>query len=438
MPKLATRKLTKRVVESAALPTGEDRIVWDGEIRGFGVRVYASGRRLFVFQYREPMSGQSRRLTIGEFPTITVEQARSVAQRAAGQVAAGTDPKAGDDDTLHRRTFGEVFPEYLQERRGKIATRTMQEYERLWSATLAPTFGTKRVSALDEGTVTRWHASRVSTPIVANRAVDLLSSLCAWAERRGYRPRHSNPCVDVERFEEQRRSRSLTREEYARLGAAFVEAERVGVVAAPELRRKSTRTSKAKHRPKSADQPKRANPVALAALRFLVLSGWREQEALSLRWDAINFERGVVVLTDTKSGRSERALGAPALALLSQQRRHEGNPYVFPGEHTSKHLADPKRLWQSLKHSAQLATSQPMRLHDLRHSFTTVARDELGLGDHVIARLVGHKISGMTSRYGEVRDATIRNAANSVTTLIDRYLSGTEASVLTFPAPHVA
>ena len=73
-----------------------------------------------------------------------------------------------------------------------------------------------------------------------------------------------------------------------------------------------------------------------------------------------------------------------------------------------------------------------VRIHDLRHSFTTVARDEMGLGDHVIARLVGHTLSGQTSRYGEVRDATVRNAANGISRTIDQYLTGAEAKVLPF------
>ena len=121
-----------------------------------------------------------------------------------------------------------------------------------------------------------------------------------------------------------------------------------------------------------------------------------------------------------------------ALDVIRAQTQHEGNPFVFVGEREGRHVGDLKRVWLAVKHAARLEESAPLRLHDLRHSFTTVARDEMGLGDHVIARLVGHKLSGMTSRYGEVRDVTVRNAANGISGTIDQYLTGTEAKVLPF------
>jgi integrase len=444
MPKAV--KLTKRTVDATKAPRSGETFVWDAQVPGFGLRVYASGRRVFLYQYR--ISGRSRRMVLGGSPSITVDHARDLAIAAAAKVADGTDPQGNDSDALQDKTFADVFPEYLAERRGKLAARTVSEYERLWEKTLAPTFGAKRVAILSETAVAQWHSARATTPTLANRAVDLLSSLCAWAERRGYRAKHSNPCSDVERFDEVRRSRSLTVDEYRRLGAALTTAQDVGVPAAKALQKKSRGMSAARRAKLSGKKrgpyatretaaPTPANPVTIAALRFLTLSGWRESEALTLRWDAVNFERGVAVLTDTKSGRSERVLGTAALDVLRTQQRVADTPYVFVGERAGSHLAEPKHVWQAVKQAAALETTAPLRLHDLRHSFTTVARDEAGLGDHVIARLVGHTLSGMTSRYGEVRDATVRNAANTIAQTISSYLSSTEAKVLPFAAHRI-
>jgi integrase len=262
----------------------------------------------------------------------------------------------------------------------------------------------------------------------------------------------------VERYEEVRQSRSLSADEYARLGAALTVAALAGLAPAPALQGQTygvssarrakltgqTRGNYAKRAPfllpaggflKQGNTPSLtpAHPSAVAALRFLILSGWRENEALTLRWDAVNLERGVAVLQDTKAGRSERALGSAALDVIRAQTEHEGNPFVFAGETEGRHVADLKRLWLSVKYAARLETTQPLRLHDLRHSFATVGRDEMGLGDHVLARLLGHKISGMTSRYGEVRDVTLRNAANSIASTIAGYLSPAADNVLVFP-----
>ena len=432
MPRLSRVKLTKRTVEASKASNAGDQFVWDNEVRGFGLRVYASGRKRFVYQYTSPLIGTARRKDLGGFPDITVEQARKLAKAAAEHVADGVDPQGEDADALANKTLAEAFPDYINERRGKIAPRTLTEYERTWEKQLAPTFGTKRFAAVSEGSITTWHTARRTTPIAANRAVDLLSSFLVWSEKRGYRPKHSNPCEAVERYEETKKGRSLSREEYERLGAALDAAGTVGILPATKLRKHAATDATKKHRPKSVDTPRQQHPVILAALRFLTLSGWREQEALSLRWDALDLERGVAVLMDTKGGRSERPLGTAALDVLRAQTRVEGNPFVFVGEVAGRHLAEVKYTWASIKQAAKLEETAPFRLHDLRHSFTTVARDEMGLGDHVIARLVGHKLAGITSRYGEVRDATLRNAANSIAHTIAQYLNSTDAKVLPF------
>ena len=85
MPKLSRAKLTKRTVDATKAPAAGETFVWDSEVRGFGLRVYASGRRLFVYQYTSPTSGTTRRLALGEFPAITADHA----------VMRGRRPEAG-------------------------------------------------------------------------------------------------------------------------------------------------------------------------------------------------------------------------------------------------------------------------------------------------------------------------------------------------------
>ena len=454
MPKLSRVKLTKRTVETAsasgAVGDRDGVFLWDSEVRGFALRVYRSGKKVFLYQYQHPTENRTRRLVLGAFPSVTAEDARARAIAAAGLVASGTDPKGDDTDELQRRSMADAFALYLAERRGKnVKPSTMAEYERVWRVSLAPAFGTKRVSALTNEQVTTWHTSRSATPRLANVAVDLLGAFCTWAERRGYRPRHSNPCVDVTRYKEKRRSRSLSEAEYARLGSALSVAARVGLAPAPVLQAQSSGISSARKAkasgatrgPYKARAPYQlpaspiltpAHPSAVAALRFLVLTGWRENEAITLRWDVLDMTRGVAVLEDTKTGRSERPLGQAALGVLRRLTRVDGNPFVFVGEGEGRHVGDVKRVWLAVKHAARLEESAPLRLHDLRHSFTTVARDDMGLGDHVIARLVGHTVSGMTGKYGTVRDATVLHAANGISATIDQYLTGTETNVLPF------
>jgi integrase len=431
MPRYSAVRLTKRIVESTPAPAQGESVRWDSELRGFGLRVYATGRRVFMLRYIVPESRTTRWLTLGTFPALTVEAARDLAKAAAADVTKGIDPQGNAVDL--KATMNKVFPDYLKERTGKLAASSLKEYERIWTKTLAPAFGAKLVKALDEAAVSQWHSSQVGTPYAANRAVDLLSAFCTWAEKRGYRPKHSNPCPDVERYPEAKKGRSLTPDEYRRLGATLDEALRVGIRTPPDAQKHATNDVTKKHRPKSADIPKPANPVVIAALRFLALSGWREQEALPLTWASVDLQRGVAVLAETKTKRSERPLGTAALDVLRNVPKVEGHPYVFPGARKGQPLKDVGATWDSVKYAAKLDTDERLRLHDLRHSFTTVARDEHGFHDHIIGRLIGHKNSGgMTSRYGEVRDATVRNAANTVAQTIAGYLDPTPAKVLPF------
>jgi integrase len=153
-----------------------------------------------------------------------------------------------------------------------------------------------------------------------------------------------------------------------------------------------------------------ANPVTVSALRFLMLTGWREKEALTLRWDAVDFSRGVVTLENTKAGRSTRPIPAPALALLAEQSRIEGSPYVFPGRLQGKPLQEIQRIWYAVRTAAGL---EGVRLHDLRHSVASIAAAQ-GHSLYMIGKLLGHKDQRSTARYAHLAEDARKAMADSV------------------------
>jgi integrase len=151
----------------------------------------------------------------------------------------------------------------------------------------------------------------------------------------------------------------------------------------------------ARHRPKSVEEPRVANPFAVAAIRFLALTGWRMSEALTLKWEFIDAERGIAILPESKTGRSVRPLGAPAIELLGSLPRLADSDYVFPSaSQPGAPLATLARLWRAVLEDAGLAG---VRLHDLRHTAAAFAASAGG-SLVVIATTLGHRNTSTTAR----------------------------------------
>jgi len=137
------------------------------------------------------------------------------------------------------------------------------------------------------------------------------------AERWGVRPDSTNPARHVGKYAESKKERYLTAGEFERLARALSEAERAGT----------------------------ENPFVIAAIRLLVLTGARLGEILSLRWTHVNFEHGMLLLGNSKTGRKTIFLSKPALELLDSLPRLSGNPYVIVGAMHGQHLKNLQKPW---------------------------------------------------------------------------------------------
>ena len=153
-----------------------------------------------------------------------------------------------------------------------------------------------------------------------------------------------------------------------------------------------------------------ANPFAVAALRFLMFTGWREQEALTLEWKFVGLATGIATLPDTKTGKSVRTLSAPARELLAALPRVKGSPYVFPGRDPKAPLNELQRLWYAARSEARL---EDVRLHDLRHSVASFAGGR-GYSLFLIGKLLGHRDQRSTARYAHLADDIRRTMADDV------------------------
>jgi len=96
-------KLTKRLVE-AIEPEAEIVTLWDSEIKGFGVRVRPSGKRVYILKYRN-RQGRQRKPSLGVHGAITTEQARKLARSMLGEIANGSDPSGDIQSARHTETI---------------------------------------------------------------------------------------------------------------------------------------------------------------------------------------------------------------------------------------------------------------------------------------------------------------------------------------------
>jgi integrase len=214
----------------------------------------------------------------------------------------------------------------------------------------------------------------------ATRTLGLLGAIFAYAVRN--RVRTDNPCSLIVKFADNRRERRLSDDEYAALGAALRAAEAASMW-----------------------------PPAVAAVRFLGLTGWRSGEALGLCQTEIDLARRTARLADTKTGFSLRPLSNAACDVLSSLPTIAGEP-IFPATRgavgTTLHL---KKFWPKIAKLAALPADVTPNV--LRHSYASLAAD-LGYGEPTIAALIGHKGQTITSRYVHSADAVLLAAADAV------------------------
>lgn len=402
---MATARLTKKAVEE--LQIGGVR--WDEAVRGFGVRRQA---RDPVFVVKARVRGQQRFLTIGRHGAPwTVETARTEARRLLGEIASGRDPSERKAAEKSTPTVIELASSFLQEHaRAKRKASTAALYLLLVETHIRPAFGSKKANALTSADVEKWHVQMTHARPTANRVVALLSAIYTWATKAKRITEGCNPTRGIERYREQPRERYLTSAELARLGEAIREAETTGVPW--EIDGSLSARPTAKHLPSPENRRTKLGPHVAAALRLLIFTGARLREILHLEWRHVDLERGILFMPDSKTGQKSLVLNGAAIELLDRLPRT--GRYVIVGGSTAKEDEQPrsdlKRPWALVSKRAGL---ENVRLHDLRHTFASIAAAS-NIGLPVIGKLLGHAQTSTTERYAHLAIDPVRAASDLV------------------------
>ncbi|AZO17349.1 DUF4102 domain-containing protein [Mesorhizobium sp. M2A.F.Ca.ET.043.05.1.1] len=421
-------KLNKRTVDQAG-PEKSDYFLWDDELPGFGLRVFSSGKRSYLVQYRA--KGRTRRFTIGPHGVWAPEAARKEARILIGRIAQGDNPaemKLLDAQTI---TVSELCTRYLADceaglvpgKGGRPKKPSTMEIDRSRiKRHIRPLLGNRRVTEITSADIAKFlrdvangktradiKTKKRGRAIVrggigtGSRGVGLLGGIFTYAIREGIIEK--NPVHGFRKPKDRVRDRRLSDREYRALGKILA-----GAAFDPQF---STATKMA---------------------RTLALTGCRRGEIINLRVGEIDLERSCIRLEDSKEGASTRAIGLPVVELLQPLLSNDEANFVFPGTEEGKPLVGFPKLWEKLVKDTPLESVTP---HVLRHSFASVAND-LGFTESTIAALVGHSRGTITSRYIHTVDTALVMAGDTIASYIQALLDGVKFEHANYALDHGA
>ena len=372
---MSNTRLTQRLID-ALKPRKKTFDVRDTELKGFGVRVRCSGiKRYFVQSQHEEI--RTWRM-LGDASGMTLEEARCHARSVLASLHNSEEIIVATNEETRFEVVAEKLFEAC-ERHWKVSTiRVNHNY---FKKQILPWFRNMQVAGITERDVKQWHASLHAVPFSADRAAPVLSVLLRQAEVYGYRPEGSNPCVGIRRYRRRGRERFLSPEEMQRIGVVL-------------------------------DRHEPDHPLEIAAIRLLLLTGCRRNEILTLKWS--DYRERQLYLRDSKTGPRTIWLSSPARGILDGLPRR--GAWIFPARRKRSHFGPAmiQYYWQKVRDEAGLSD---VRLHDLRHSYASVALLN-GATVPTIARLLGHNDAATTLKYTHLNHTAVRAAVEAVTPIL--------------------
>lgn len=367
--------LTKRAIDALKYdPDGSAaQILWDHTLPGYGVRVFASGAKSFILDYRA--GGRKRRITLGRYGVLTPDQARKKAMRELTSVNNGGDPaeeRRESRKAITVRDYADVYVDQYAKKR----KRTWPEDRRRLDRNIIPTLGSRTLASVTRADIAKLHRTIGSrAKYEANRTAALLKVMRSVAIEWGYLP-ETAPSWSVKPFREQKRARWVKPDELPALLLAIDAEESVYV---------------------------------RGALHLALLTGMRRGELLGLRWQHVDLNRAEINLPTTKADRPHVVpLSPEAVTVLSGLPRMLGNPFVFcsPKKHGVA-LHDLKEPWERVRARTWLA-AHPEEAATLRSKAEAHVRANGGAVESRLLLLANEeaKKRGETLRLHDVRRTT--------------------------------
>jgi integrase len=385
-------------------PEKKRRIVWEEGQTCLGLRITPSGKKSFIYMYR--YDSRSRMMTLGQYPALTLANARVDLAKAKALLATGTDP-----GKLHLQvkaehrgapTVAHLATEFIEKRSKN--KKAWQEEQRILEKDVVPKWRNRKAEDIKRRDVIVLLDKIVErgAPIMANRTLGVLNRMFNFGIRRAIL--EANPCSVIERpGEENESDRVLSAEEIRQFWA-------------------------------NLDGCKMTEGTKLA-LRFLLVILQRKSEVAQAEWCEFDLESGwwTIPKNKTKNGLAHRVyLSAAARELLREIKKNSaGSPYLFPsprGKGTKPITS--RSLSQAVLKNLKTLNTEPFRPHDLRRTGSTTMTAN-GMPREIVGKIVNHAESGVTKIYDRYSyDKEKRNAMNKWDRILKNIVSGETGKVI--------
>lgn len=394
------RNLTDIYVRSIKART--DLQITDKEIPGLHLRYSCrTGSKVFYLSYLIRHTTKQRNMRVGRYGDFSIKDIRYRATKFRQMVADGRDPmqelideqKQREEDLAKRRKVKDLLADYM-EKYSKVHKKpaTQKSDQGMIDRHINPALGDLYISDVDLPKLTDFYnaIAKKTSFSTANHNIALISNFWNWCERYKYLPINTNPCRQIEKGKNQKiEYKLLDLDGYKRLFDA-IEAGIAG---------------------KSSYHIR-----AFRAIKVLALTGCRHGEITELEKAELDLDKSLLSLKDSKTGAKKVPLGEPAVAELriALAESPKDSLYVFPATRGTGAIIDLRKAFQWALKRAELPS---MRVHDLRHSFATMAT-AMGENIHSIKEVLGHKYTTTTEIYAHMGNEQKINTANNVASKI--------------------
>ncbi len=356
---------TKSFINTLKLPNAGKRLIYhDSKIIGLQLRITSKGTKTFSL-YRRVKNSSPVRVTIGQYPYISIEQARKHAATLNTLIERGENPALEKKLSRAELNFEQLFSEYI-ERHAKISKRTWQENINHYKRYLAKVLGKQKLSNIKRAAISSIHSdiTKQGHPTGANRVLALLSSVYSWGIAAGLCD--DNPARGIRRNTEKSRSRFLQTDELPRFFHALAQ---------------------------------ETNQTIRDYVLISLLTGARQANVLSMRWEDVNLKAREWRIERTKNNEPQIiTLTDEAINVLHARLPDSPTTFVFPGTGRKGHLVEPKKGWQRILARANI---KDLRMHDLRRTLGSW-QAKTGASLSIIGKSLNHKSVQSTAVYARL------------------------------------